>query len=89
MSSWTYPYDRTLHILHWLRMLTPPDKPVQARDALTKTVPKARVTPTQVVMSTTGAQYDRWKQATSKELQAFLKTASKEPTRTSGTLFRS
>ena len=31
-------------------------------------------------MSTSGAQYDRWKQATSKELQAFLKTAWKEPT---------
>ena len=31
-------------------------------------------------MSTTGAQYDRWRQATSKELQAFLKTAWKEPT---------
>ena len=31
-------------------------------------------------MSTSGVQYDRWKQATSKELQAFLKTAWKEPT---------
>ena len=31
-------------------------------------------------MSTSGAQYDRWKQATQKELQAFLKTAWKEPT---------
>ena len=31
-------------------------------------------------MSTTGAQYDHWKQDTSKELQAFLKTAWKEPT---------
>ena len=31
-------------------------------------------------MSTTGAQRDRWKQATQKELQAFLKTAWKEPT---------
>ena len=29
-------------------------------------------------MSTSGAQYDRWKQATQKELQAFLKTAWKE-----------
>ena len=33
-----------------------------------------------VVMSTSGAQYDRWKQATQKKLQAFLKTAWKEPT---------
>ena len=31
-------------------------------------------------MNTSGAQYDRWKQATSKELQSFLKTAWKEPT---------
>ena len=31
-------------------------------------------------MSTSGDQYDRWKQATQKELQAFLKTAWKEPT---------
>ena len=60
--------------------LPPQDKPVQARDALSKTVPKARVIPKGVVMSTTGAQYERWQQATSKELQAFLKTAWKEPT---------
>ena len=31
-------------------------------------------------MNTTGAQYECWKQATSKELQVFLKTAWKEPT---------
>ena len=31
-------------------------------------------------MSTTGAQYDHWKQATLEELQAFLRTAWKEPT---------
>ena len=31
-------------------------------------------------MSTSGAQYDRWKQATHQKLQAFLKTAWKEPT---------
>ena len=31
-------------------------------------------------MNTSGAQHKRWKQATSKELQAFLKTAWKEPT---------
>ena len=31
-------------------------------------------------MQTKGDQYERWKQATSKELQAFLKTAWKEPT---------
>ena len=58
----------------------PVDQPMQARDSLTKTVPKARIIPTWVVMSTTGAQRDRWKQATQKELQAFLKTAWKEPT---------
>ena len=61
-------------------VLPPPDKPLQARDALTKTVPKVRIVPNRVVMSTTVAQYERWKQATSKELQAFLKTAWKEPT---------
>ena len=54
----------------------PVDQPTQARDAPTKTVPK----PNRLLMSTSGAQYDRWKQATSKELQAFLKTAWKEPT---------
>ena len=31
-------------------------------------------------MSTSGAQYDRWRQVAPKELQAFLKTAWKEPT---------
>ena len=31
-------------------------------------------------MNTTGTQYEHWKQATAKELQAFLKTAWKEPT---------
>ena len=50
------------------------------RGSLTKTVRKARILPNRVVMNTSGAQYDRWKQATSKELQAFLKTALKEPT---------
>ena len=30
-------------------------------------------------MTTTGAQYERWKQTTAKELQAVLKTAWKEP----------
>ena len=58
----------------------PTDQPVQARDSLAKTVPKARIIPNKVVMKTSGAQYERWKQATSKELQAFLKTAWKEPT---------
>ena len=58
----------------------PVDKPVQVQDSLTKTVPKARILPNRVVMSTSGAQYDRWKQATQKELQAILKTAWKEPT---------
>ena len=58
----------------------PVDQPAQVRDSLTKTVPKARIVPNRIVMSTSGAQYDRWKQATQKELQAFLKTAWKEPT---------
>ena len=49
----------------------PADQPTQARDSLTKTVPKARIIPNRVVMTTSGAQYERWKQATSKELQAF------------------
>ena len=53
---------------------------MQVRDALTKTVPKARIIPNRIVMSTTGVQRDRWKQATQKELQAFLNTAWKEPT---------
>ena len=57
--------------------LPPQDELVQAREVLTKTVPKARVIPNRVVMSTTEAQYERWKQATSKELQAFLKTVWK------------
>ena len=56
----------------------PVDQPMQVRDSLTKTVPKARIIPNRIVMSTTGAQRDRWKQATQKELQAFLKTAWKK-----------
>ena len=56
------------------------DKPAQARDALTTTVPKARIIPNKVLVNTTGARYERWKQATSKELHAFLKTAWKGPT---------
>ena len=63
-----------------VELLPAPDKPVQARDVLTKTGPKARVIPNRVVVSTAGAQCDRWKQATLKKLQAFLKTAWKEPT---------
>ena len=58
----------------------PVDQPVQVQDSLTKTVPKARIIPNRIVMSTSGAQHDRWKQATQKEQQAFLKTAWKEPT---------
>ena len=58
----------------------PAHQPEQLRDSLTKTVPKARVIPNKVVMQTTGDQYERWKQAKFKELQAFLKTAWKEPT---------
>ena len=58
----------------------PANQPIPARDSLTKTVPKARIIPNRVVVNTSGAQYERWKQATSKELQVFLKTAWKEPT---------
>ena len=47
------------------------DKPAQARDALTKTVPLACIIPNKVVTTTTGAQHERWKQATAKELNAF------------------
>ena len=54
--------------------------PGKARNALTKIAPKARIIPNKVVKNTTGAQYERWRQATSKELNAFLKTAWKEPT---------
>ena len=57
----------------------PANLPTQVRDSLTKTFPKARIIPNRVVMTTSGAQCDRWKQATSKELQAFLKSW-KEPT---------
>ena len=60
--------------------LCPAQQPEQLRDSLTKTIPKARIIPNKVVMQTTGDQYERWKQATSKELNAFLKTAWKEPT---------
>ena len=56
------------------------DQPAQARDSLIKTVPKARIIPNRVVVNTSGAQYERWEQTTSKELQAFLKTVWKEPT---------
>ena len=34
----------------------PVDQPMQARDSLTKTVPKARIIPNRVVMNTSGAQ---------------------------------
>ena len=48
--------------------LNPPqDKPAQARAALTKTVRKARIISNKVVMTTTGAHYERWKQASAKE----------------------
>ena len=63
-----------------LDFVCPKHQPEQLRDSLTKTVPKARIIPNKVVMQTKGDQYERWKQATSKELQAFLKTAWKEPT---------
>ena len=42
--------------------------------------PKARFVPNKVVANAAGIQRERWKQATSKELNAFLKTAWKEPT---------
>ena len=66
--------------MRWRRLLTGADQPFQVGDSLTKTVPKARIIPNKVVMNTSGAQYDRRKQATSNELQAFLKIAWKEPT---------
>ena len=53
-----------------VEFLPPLEKPVQARDAFT-IFPKARIIPNRVFMSTTGAQYDRWKQATSKELHCY------------------
>ena len=63
-----------------LDFVCPAQQPEQLRDSLTKTVPKARIIPNKVVMQTTEDQYERWKQATSKELHAFLKIAWKEPT---------
>ena len=63
-----------------LEFTQPCDIPAQARDALTKTVSKARIIPHKVVMNTTGGQYERWKHVASKELHAILKTAWKEPT---------
>ena len=63
-----------------LDFVRPAQQPEQLRTSLTKTVPKARIIPNKVVMQTKGDQYERWKQATAKELQAFLKTAWKEPT---------
>ena len=58
----------------------PVNQHMHVRDSITKTVPKARIIPNRIVMSTTGAQCERWTQATQKELQAFLKTAWTEPT---------
>ena len=65
-----------------LDFVCPAQQPEQLRTSLslTKTVPKARIIPNKVVMQTKGDQYERWKQATAKELQAFLKSAWKEPT---------
>ena len=63
-----------------LDFVCPAQQPEQLRDSLTKTVPKARIFPNKVVMQTTGDQYERWKQATSKWFNAFLKIAWKEPT---------
>ena len=71
-----------------LDFVCPTQQPEQLRSSLTKTVPKARIIPNKVVMQTKGDQYERWKQATAKELHAFLKTAWKEPTpETKATLF--
>ena len=64
----------------------PPDMLAQARDALTKTAPKARIIPNKVAMSTTRAQYERWKQATGKELRAFRDCLEGAYSRTTGTL---
>ena len=63
-----------------LDFVCPTHQPEKLRTSLTKTVPKARIILNKVVMQTKGDQCERWKQATSKELQAFLKTAWKEPT---------
>ena len=63
-----------------LDFVCPTHQPEHFRTSLTKTVPKARIIPNKVVMQTKGDQYERWKQATLKELQAFLKTAWKELT---------
>ena len=63
-----------------LDFVCPAQQPEQLRTSMTKTVPKARIIPNKVVMQTQGDQYERWKQATAKELHAFLKTAWKEPT---------
>ena len=52
-----------------LDFVCPAQQPEQLRDSLTKTIPKARIIPNKVVMQTTGDQYERWKQATSKELE--------------------
>ena len=54
------------------KFVCPTHQPEQLRTSLTKTVPKARIIPNKIVMQTKGDQYERWKQATSKELQAFL-----------------
>ena len=67
-------------VLDFVCPAAPPQQPERLRDSLTKTVPKARIIPNKVVMQTTGDQYERWKQAISKELHAFLKTVWKEPT---------
>ena len=61
-----------------LDFVCPTQQPEQLRTSLTKTVPKARIIPNKAVMLTKGDQYERWKQATAKELHAFLKTAWKE-----------
>ena len=44
-------------------LVRPADKPAQERETLTKTVPKALIIPNKLVMNTTGAQYECWKQA--------------------------
>ena len=68
------------HVQQEVMTLTPPaQEPFGVRQSLTQVLPKAEIAPNKFVMSSFGEQYVRWKQATKKELMAFLKTAWKEP----------
>ena len=55
----------------------PQHMPAQAQDALAKTVPKARIIPNKVVMTTTGAQYGRWKQLPQRSSKPSLRPLGK------------